>query len=200
MLKRGFDVLASTIGLVLLTPLMAITAILVRLNMGSPVLFRQPRPGMNGRLFKLCKFRTMRNARDDAGNPLPDKERITPLGHFLRKTSLDELPEFLNVIRGDMSLVGPRPLLPEYLPLYSQRQFRRHELRPGITGWAQVNGRNSLTWEERLALDVWYVENQSFWLDLRILWMTVGKVLTRDGISHAGEATMKKFEGTGHHT
>lgn len=200
MLKRGFDMLASLIGLLALAPLLLVTALLVRLKMGSPVLFRQPRPGMNGRLFDLCKFRTMRDALDKDGNPLPDEYRITPLGQFLRQTSLDELPEFLNVIRGDMSLVGPRPLLPEYLPLYSARQSRRHELRPGITGWAQVNGRNALTWEERLDLDVWYVDNQSFWLDLRILWMTVGKVLTRDGISHAGEATMTKFEGTGHHT
>lgn len=197
MVKRVVDILIAAIALVVLSPVLLVAASLIRLNMGSPVLFRQPRPGRGGRLFNLYKFRTMFDASDESGETLPDADRITALGSLLRKTSLDELPELLNVIRGDMSLVGPRPLLPEYLPLYSSVQSRRHDIRPGITGWAQVNGRNTLTWEKRLELDVWYVDHHTLWLDMRILWMTIGKVLSRDGISHAGEATMTRFEGTG---
>lgn len=164
-------------------------------QMGSPVLFRQCRPGRFGRPFYMIKFRTMRDATDAAGRPLPDGERLTAFGRFLRSSSLDELPELWNVLKGDMSLVGPRPLLMEYLPLYSAEQARRHEVRPGVTGWAQVNGRNALTWEEKFRLDVWYVDNRSLWLDLRIIAMTVKKVIRRDGISAAGEATMPKFTG-----
>ena len=165
--------------------------------MGPPALFRQQRPGRNGERFTLLKFRTMRDATDAAGQPLPDAERLTPLGEFVRRSSLDELPQLLNVLRGDMSLVGPRPLLMEYLPLYSARQARRHEVRPGITGWAQVNGRNALGWPEKLEMDVWYVENRSFLLDLKILLLTVGRVLARSGISQPGAATMEKFRGEG---
>jgi len=179
----------------LLFPFLLLLATLVRFNMGSPVLFRQVRPGRKGALFQMVKFRTMRDATDSRGQPLPDEERLTKFGKLLRASSLDELPELWNVIRGEMSLVGPRPLLVEYLPLYSPRQARRHEVRPGITGWAQVNGRNAISWEERLEMDVWYVENRSFWLDLRILWMTVIKVFQREGISQDGHATMPHFEG-----
>jgi len=181
--------------LLLLFPFLLLLATLVRFNMGSPVLFRQVRPGRKGALFQMVKFRTMRDATDSRGQPLPDEERLTKFGKLLRASSLDELPELWNVIRGEMSLVGPRPLLVEYLPLYSPRQARRHEVRPGITGWAQVNGRNAISWEERLEMDVWYVENRSFWLDLRILWMTVIKVFQREGISQDGHATMPHFEG-----
>ena len=167
-----------------------------RFNLGSPILFKQTRPGLNGKLFEIVKFRTMRNAVDVNGNLLPDAERITPFGIFLRSTSLDELPGLWNVLKGEMSLVGPRPLLVEYLPLYSIEQARRHNVRPGVTGWAQVNGRNAISWEDKFKLDVWYVDNQSFWLDIKILWLTVRKVLVKDGISANGEVTMSKFMGS----
>lgn len=196
MIKRLFDIFASFIGLLVLSPIIAIVAWKIRKNFGSPVLFKQLRPGKDGKPFQMVKFRTMRDAVDAAGNPLPDSERLTPFGNWLRSTSLDELPELWNVLKGDMSLVGPRPLLMEYLPLYNAEQYRRHEVRPGVTGWAQVNGRNAISWEEKFKLDVWYVNNQSFWLDIKILWLTVKKVLVRDGISAVGEATMSKFTGT----
>lgn len=195
MLKRFFDIFASLLGGILFLPLVVLVALLVRAKLGSPVFFRQVRPGLNGRPFEMIKFRTMRDAVDTTGNPLPDSERMTPLGSFLRASSLDELPELWNVLKGDMSLVGPRPLLMEYLPLYSPEQFRRHEVRPGVTGWAQVNGRNALSWPEKFKLDVWYVDNQSFWLDMKIILLTVKKVIVRDGISAEGEATMAKFTG-----
>jgi len=194
-MKRLIDILASGLGLILLSPVLLILAVQVRRKLGSPVLFCQTRPGKNGKPFSMVKFRTMRDALDAQGVPLPDAERLTPFGNFLRSTSLDELPELWNVLKGDMSLVGPRPLLLEYLPLYSPEQCRRHEVRPGVTGWAQVNGRNALSWEEKFALDVWYVDNRSFWLDMKILFLTVKKVLIRDGISADGEATMSKFTG-----
>ncbi len=184
-------VVTAPVTLVLTTAL----ALLVRLRLGSPVLFRQTRIGLGGRPFTLYKFRSMRDATGPDGRPLPDAERLTSFGRWLRSTSLDELPSLWNVLRGDMALVGPRPLLPEYLPLYNARQARRHEVRPGITGWAQVNGRNAVDWAERLEMDVWYVEHRSLRLDLRILWRTVGSVLRRDGISQKGEATMAAFKG-----
>ncbi|HEX7117789.1 MAG TPA: sugar transferase [Longimicrobiales bacterium] len=196
MLKRGFDLLAACVGLVILAPVLAGVAVAVRVALGRPVLYRQLRPGRGGRPFVLYKFRTMREAYDERGRPLPDDVRMTRLGAFLRSTSLDELPELYNVLRGEMSLVGPRPLLPEYLPLYTAEQARRHAVRPGITGWAQVNGRNATTWEERLAQDVWYVDNRSFILDLRILLLTIAKVFRREGISHPGHVSMEKFRGT----
>lgn len=196
MLKRIFDILASAIGLLLLSPFIAIIAWQIKRKLGSPVLFRQQRPGLNGKPFTMVKFRTMRDAIDKNGNPLPDSERMTAFGNFLRSTSLDELPELWNVLKGEMSLVGPRPLLMEYLPLYNQEQMRRHEARPGVTGWAQINGRNAISWEEKFKLDVWYVDNQSFWLDIKILFLTVKKVFIRDGISAEGEATMSKFTGS----
>jgi len=167
----------------------------VRGKLGSPVLFRQIRPGMHGKPFEMIKFRTMKDAVDAEGNSLPDSERMTAFGQFLRATSLDELPELWNVLKGQMSLVGPRPLLMEYLPLYSEEQYRRHQMRPGITGWAQVNGRNAISWEDKFKLDVWYVDNRSFWLDLKVLFLTVKKVVVRDGISGEGETTMSKFTG-----
>jgi len=194
-MKRLFDLLASAIGLLILAVPLALLAGQVRRKLGSPVLFIQVRPGLNGKPFLMFKFRTMTDARDANGNLLPDAQRLTPFGRFLRASSLDELPELWNVLRGDMSLVGPRPLLMEYLPLYSPEQTRRHEVRPGITGWAQVNGRNAISWTDKFALDVWYVDHQTMWLDLRILWLTMRKVLVREGISAAGEATMPKFEG-----
>lgn len=193
--KRVFDVLAAGAGLVLLVPLVAILAIAVRLALGSPVFFRQERPGLNGRPFTLIKFRTMRDAFDSAGRELPDADRLTRFGRFLRSSSLDELPELWNVLRGEMSLVGPRPLLMEYLPLYTPYQARRHEVRPGITGWAQVNGRNAISWKEKFDLDIWYVDNRSFFLDLKILMLTARKVFVRDGITQAGQATAEKFGG-----
>lgn len=195
-MKRLFDLIAACcILLALALPLLGLI-VLVRFFLGKPVFFRQIRPGLHGKPFLMIKLRTMRDAVGPDGQPLPDAERMTPLGKFLRSSSLDELPELWNVINGDMSLVGPRPLLMEYLPLYSPEQARRHEVRPGLTGWAQVNGRNALSWEEKFRLDVWYVENQSFWLDLKILAMTVKKVLLREGINAGGEATMPKFTGT----
>lgn len=195
-MKRVFDFLAATVALLLLFPVIAILAWQIRRKLGSPVLFRQTRPGLHGEPFLMIKFRTMRDAIGPDGQPLPDAERMTPFGSFLRAASLDELPELWNVLMGDMSLVGPRPLLMEYLPLYSPEQARRHEVRPGVTGWAQINGRNALSWEEKFRLDVWYVDNQSFWLDLKILALTVKKVFVREGISAAGEATAAKFTGS----
>lgn len=195
-MKRLFDVICAALALILLSPVLLLVAWLVRRHMGSPVLFRQLRPGLGGKPFLMVKFRTMRDATDANGVALPDSERLTRLGRFLRASSLDELPELWNVLKGDMSLVGPRPLLVEYLPLYSPHEFRRHEVRPGITGWAQVNGRNSLSWQQKFDMDVWYVDNRSFWLDLRILWKTVIKVLQREGISAQGEATMERFRGS----
>lgn len=183
-------------GDVFLSPVVLITALLVWRKLGVPVLFRQVRPGLNGQPFEMIKFRTMLDAVDTSGNPLPDVERMTPFGTFLRSTSLDELPGLWNVLKGDMSLVGPRPLLMEYLPLYSVEEFRRHQVRPGLTGWAQINGRNALSWEHKFKLDVWYVDNHSFWLDLKIICLTVKKVFVRDGISGEGEATMSKFTGS----
>lgn len=195
MSKRWFDILASSFGLLLLSPVIAIVAWQIRRKLGSPVLFRQVRPGLHGKPFEMIKFRTMRDAVDANGNPLPDSERMTPFGSFLRASSLDELPELWNVLKGDMSLVGPRPLLMEYLSLYSPEQYRRHEVRPGVSGWAQVNGRNALSWEDKFKLDVWYVDNRSFWLDLKIIFLTLKKVVVREGISAEGEATMSKFTG-----
>jgi lipopolysaccharide/colanic/teichoic acid biosynthesis glycosyltransferase len=196
MLKRGFDLIVSLLLLLTLWPALLLIAVLVLVFLGRPVLFRQARPGMNGRPFTILKFRTMVEARDTQGNRLPDAARLTALGRFLRSLSLDELPELLNVVIGDMSLVGPRPLLMEYLPLYSPRQAHRHAVRPGITGWAQVNGRNALSWEDKFELDIWYVENQSMWLDLQILWMTAGKVIRREGINQYGSDTMERFKGS----
>ncbi len=196
MIKRCFDIFASFWGLLLLAPVIIIVAWQIRRKLGAPVLFRQTRPGLNGKPFEMIKFRTMRDALDTAGNPLPDSERMTPFGSFLRSSSLDELPELWNVLKGDMSLVGPRPLLMEYLPLYSPAQYRRHDVRPGVTGWAQINGRNALSWDEKFKLDVWYVDNQSLWLDLKIIFLTIRKVIVRDGISAAGEVTMSRFEGS----
>ncbi|MDI7277431.1 MAG: sugar transferase [Anaerolineae bacterium] len=194
--KRVLDVLMAVVVLTLLAPLMVALAVLVLARIGPPVLFGQRRPGLGGKPFTLRKFRTMTDARDASGNLLPDAERLTPLGRFLRRTSLDELPELFNVLKGDMSLVGPRPLLMEYLDRYTPEQMRRHDVLPGITGWAQVNGRNALTWEDKFALDLWYVDHQSLWLDLKILALTVWKVLRREGISHQGEATMPEFRGS----
>jgi lipopolysaccharide/colanic/teichoic acid biosynthesis glycosyltransferase len=195
-MKRLFDFLASAAALVALSPALLLLAILVRRKLGSPVIFRQLRPGRGGRVFEVWKFRTMTDARDSDGRLLPDAARLPPFGRWLRATSLDELPELWNVFRGEMSLVGPRPLLVEYLPLYTEKQARRHELRPGLTGWAQINGRNALTWDEKFHLDVWYVDHRSFWLDLKIIVLTVARVFRRDGISAAGEATMPRFTGS----
>jgi sugar transferase EpsL len=195
MTKRIFDLVATLAGLMPVLPLLLMVALLVRIRHGAPILFRQQRPGLHGKAFRIYKFRTMTDARDNEGNALPDAQRLTGLGRFLRSTSLDELPELLNVLKGEMSLVGPRPLLMEYLPLYSPEQARRHEVRPGITGWAQVNGRNAINWEEKFKLDVWYVDNRTFCLDLKILWMTFRKVFKREGVSQVGQATAEKFTG-----
>lgn len=194
-MKRFFDCIAAALGLALLAVPLLLLIWLVRRKLGSPVFFRQTRPGLQGQPFQMTKFRTMTDARGPDGALLPDAQRLTPFGRFMRASSLDELPELWNVLKGDMSLVGPRPLLMEYLPLYTPEQARRHEVRPGITGWAQVNGRNALSWEEKFKLDVWYVDHRSLWLDVKILWLTVRKVLVREGISAAGEATMGKFTG-----
>jgi lipopolysaccharide/colanic/teichoic acid biosynthesis glycosyltransferase len=194
-MKRLFDLLLASLALLLLAIPLMVLAWLVRRKLGSPVLFRQVRPGLGGRPFEMVKFRTMTDARDASGELLSDAQRLTAFGGFLRASSLDELPELWNVIKGEMSLVGPRPLLMAYLPLYSPEEARRHEVRPGITGWAQVNGRNAISWPDKFALDVWYVEHCSLLLDIRILWLTVRKVLVRDGISAEGEATMSKFTG-----
>ena len=195
-MKRLFDVVASACALLLLALPWLVVIWMVRRKLGSPVFFTQMRPGLQGKPFLMVKFRTMTDARGPDGALLPDADRLTPFGRFLRATSLDELPELWNVLKGDMSLVGPRPLLMEYLPLYSPEQARRHAVRPGVTGWAQVNGRNSLSWDDKFKLDVWYVDHRSLWLDLKILWLTVRKVLVREGISAAGEATMGKFTGS----
>lgn len=195
-IKRAIDVLASSLGLLLLSPILVIVAILVRIKLGSPIFFTQNRVGKDGKIFKMIKFRTMLDATDKWGDPLPDEERLTSFGKLLRSTSLDELPELINVLKGDMSLVGPRPLLVEYIELYSEEQFRRHEVRPGITGWAQVNGRNTLAWNERFKMDVDYVDSQDLIFDIKILFLTVFKVLKRDGISQDGNVTMQKFNGS----
>ncbi|WP_445577640.1 Colanic biosynthesis UDP-glucose lipid carrier transferase [Pseudomonas sp. E141] len=194
-MKRIFDVFFSMFGLLGLLPIILVCAILIRFKLGGPVFFHQLRPGLNGKPFKMIKFRTMRELNDASGQPLPDALRLTSFGSFLRSTSLDELPELWNVLLGDMSLVGPRPLLLEYLPLYSPEQLRRHEVRPGITGWAQINGRNSLSWEDKFALDIWYVDNHTIWLDAKIIVLTLRKVLLREGIAAEGEVTMSKFKG-----
>jgi lipopolysaccharide/colanic/teichoic acid biosynthesis glycosyltransferase len=194
--KRLFDLTLSTLALFLLSPLLGLLALLVRVKLGSPVLFRQQRPGLHGRPFTLIKFRTMIDQRDAQGNLLPDAERLPQFGKFLRASSLDELPELWNVLKGEMSLVGPRPLLMQYLPLYTPEQARRHEVRPGITGWAQVNGRNALTWEEKFALDVWYVDNHTLWLDVKIIFRTLRKIVKRDGINQEGQATVQYFSGS----
>lgn len=194
-MKRLFDFTAALIGLILFSPIVLLTATLVRIKLGTPVFFRQQRPGLHAKPFHVYKFRTMTDQCDPEGHLLPDDVRLTPFGKLLRKLSIDELPQLFNVLKGDLSLVGPRPLLMEYLPLYSPEQARRHEVKPGITGWAQVNGRNAINWEEKFKLDVWYVDNQSLLLDMKILWMTVVKVFKREGISQEGQATMTKFEG-----
>lgn len=194
-MKRLFDFFAALFGLLLLLPILLVLAGTVWVKLGKPVLFSQVRPGMQQLPFVMLKFRTMKDAEDAAGNPLPDVFRLTPFGQILRSTSLDELPELWNVLRGDMSLVGPRPLLMDYLPRYSPEQMRRHEVRPGITGWAQVNGRNAISWDDKFKLDLWYVDNQSFWLDMKILFLTFKKVFTREGISAQGEVTMPVFTG-----
>ena len=196
MLKRSLDIVIASTALVLLSPVYAYVAYKVRKNLGTPVLFRQVRPGLHGKPFEMIKFRTMKDALDTEGNLLPDSERLTPFGKMLRASSLDELPELWNVIKGDMSIVGPRPLLMEYLPLYNEQQAKRHNVRPGITGYAQVNGRNAISWEKKFELDTWYVENQSLWLDFKIMLKTVIKVIAKDDISAEGEATMSKFTGT----
>lgn len=194
-MKRIFDFIVSLIALIILSPVIGVAALFIRWKLGSPVLFKQQRPGLNGSYFLVHKFRTMTDERDDQGELLPDDVRLTSFGMLVRKLSLDELPQLVNVLKGDMSFVGPRPLLVEYLPLYNEKQARRHEVRPGITGWAQVNGRNAISWEDRFELDVWYVENRSFWLDIKILFMTVFKVFKSEGISQDGQATMSKFLG-----
>lgn len=195
-MKRCFDFFVALLALLVLSVPLVSLALMVRFKLGGPVLFRDKRPGLKGKPFELVKFRSMTDARGADGEWLPDADRLTPFGRFLRSTSLDELPELWNVLKGEMSLVGPRPLLMEYLPLYTPEQARRHEVRPGITGWAQINGRNAISWEQKFALDVWYVDHQSLWLDLKILWLTLRKVLTREGISAAGEATVRQFTGT----
>lgn len=193
--KRTFDVLVSVLALIFLLPILLILSILILIFHGSPILFSQKRPGHKGRPFLIYKFRTMRAGIDASGNSLPDAERLTPLGRFLRASSLDELPELFNVLRGEMSLVGPRPLLMQYLTRYSAEQARRHDVLPGITGWAQINGRNALTWQEKFNLDIWYVDHWSFWLDIKILFLTVWKVIKREGISQPGHATAEEFMG-----
>ena len=193
--KRLFDIIAAASGLIFLSPVFLILIYLIRKNLGEPVFFTQERPGKDGKPFKMIKFRSMRDAVDKDGNPLPDSERLTPFGKKLRATSLDELPELWNVLKGEMSLVGPRPLLMSYLPLYNEFQYRRHEMKPGVTGWAQVNGRNALSWDEKFAHDIWYIDHYSFWLDMKILFLTVKKVFIKEGISAEGEATMPYFTG-----
>lgn len=195
-MKRLFDIIISMIGLLTLSPIILITALLIRFKLGSPIIFKQKRPGLNGIPFFVYKFRTMNEKCDANGNLLPDHMRLTELGKMLRKLSLDELPQLFNVLKGDLSLVGPRPLLMEYLELYSSEQLRRHDVRPGITGWAQVNGRNAISWEEKFKLDVWYVDNHSFWLDIKILFLTVLKVFKSEGISQEGHVTIEKFTGS----
>lgn len=195
MLKRLIDITASSAALVTLSPVLAVTAYKVKKNLGSPILFKQTRPGLYGEPFEMVKFRTMLDAYDEQGNPLPNEQRHTKFGNFLRSTSLDELPELWNVLKGDMSLVGPRPLLTDYLPLYNEEQARRHDVRPGVTGWAQVNGRNAISWEEKFKLDTWYVDNQSLLLDLKILLMTLKKVVVKEGVNASDTVTMTRFTG-----
>jgi lipopolysaccharide/colanic/teichoic acid biosynthesis glycosyltransferase len=195
MTKRIFDICVSLFALFILCPILLLTMLLIRIKLGSPVFFRQQRPGLHGRSFEMIKFRTMTDAKDMSGNLLPDSDRLTPYGRFLRSTSIDELPELWNVLKGDMSIVGPRPLLMEYLPLYSPEQKRRHDVRPGITGWAQINGRNAISWDEKFAFDIWYVDSQSFKLDIKIIGLTLRQVLYRTGINAAGSATMPRFNG-----
>lgn len=196
LIKRFFDIVFSLIGMLVLGPLIMILSVFVRIDTGGPVFFLQPRIGLNGKPFVLCKFKTMLNYTDKNGVQLPDEERLTRFGRLLRSTSLDELPELINIIKGDMSFVGPRPLLLKYLTLYTAEQARRHSIKPGLTGWAQVNGRNNISWEEKFRLDVWYVDNQSFELDLRIIFLTLGKVFSREGINQDGHATAKEFMGS----
>lgn len=196
-MKRFFDFVISFCLLIILSPFLLLLAALIRIKLGSPVLFNQQRPGFKGKPFYLYKFRTMTEERNERGELLPDYQRLTRFGAWMRALSLDELPQLINVLKGELSLVGPRPLLMEYLPLYTKEQARRHDVKPGITGWAQVNGRNALSWEEKFALDVWYVDNRSFWLDLKILWLTVLKVGKREGINQPGHATREKFKGVG---
>ncbi len=193
--KRIFDLVIASLGLIILSPFILLTTILVRIFLGTPILFRQTRPGYKGKPFTIYKFHTMTETRDAQGNLLPDELRLTRFGKFLRSSSLDELPELFNVLRGEMSFIGPRPLLMEYLPLYSAEQMRRHDVHPGLTGWAQVNGRNAITWPERFKLDVWYVDHWSFWLDIKIVFMSLWKVIRREGISQPGQATMEYFRG-----
>ncbi|WP_159739446.1 sugar transferase [Vibrio atypicus] len=194
-MKRLFDFTTSLLALIVFSPIIALVAYKIKNNLGSPVLFRQTRPGLNGKPFEMIKFRTMKDATDKDGNPLPDSERMTPFGDKLRNSSLDELPELWNVLKGEMSLVGPRPLLMQYLPLYNKEQARRHDVRPGVTGWAQINGRNAISWDEKFNLDVWYVDNRSFWLDIKILFFTVKKVFVKEGISADGHVTIEPFKG-----
>jgi len=196
MIKRLLDIITSFATLIILLPIIIIVAVLVRFKLGSPIFFTQDRPGLNGQIFKMMKFRTMLDVKDKNGDLLPDNQRMTKFGAFLRSTSLDELPGLFNVLKGDMSLVGPRPLLVQYLPLYSTEQARRHNVRPGITGWAQVNGRNAISWDQKFKFDVWYVDNQSFFLDLKILLLTVKKVFVREGISADGHVTIETFKGS----
>ena len=195
-MKISLDKIISLVSLVLLSPILFFISGTIYFKMGTPIIIKHQRPGLHGKQFTFYKFRTMTNTKNSEGDLLPDKNRLTPLGSFLRKTSLDELPSLWNVLKGDMSLVGPRPLLMEYLPLYSKEQMRRHEVKPGITGWAQINGRNTISWEEKFELDVWYVDNQSFWLDMKIIVLTIWKVLKREGVSHKEFATMPKFKGS----
>jgi len=196
MIKRTIDVAGSLFGMILILPVLSALFVLVYAKLGAPVLFKQKRPGLNGNIFTFYKFRTMSNKRDSEGELLPDKDRKTPLGNFLRKTSLDELPSLFNVLKGDMSLVGPRPLLVEYLDLYSPEQAHRHDVKPGITGWAQVNGRNSISWEEKFKYDLWYVNNHTIWIDIKILLLTIYRVIKKEGINQANGLTMEKFNGT----
>lgn len=197
-MKRLLDLLLSSLLLIILFPIVLLTALVIRIKLGSPILFKQQRPGLHGKIFVLYKFRSMTDERDSFGKLLPDQIRLTSFGKFLRKCSLDEFPQLINVIKGDMSLIGPRPLLTDYLPLYTKEQAKRHNVRPGITGWAQVNGRNAITWEEKFKLDVWYVENRNFVLDLKILFLTVKKVIVSDGISNENHVTMPDFDGVPH--
>ena len=196
LVKRCFDFSCSLIGILLITPILIVISMLVRIYLGPEIIFKQSRPGLNGRTFVFYKFRTMNMRTDKDGKLLSDKERLTKFGSFLRNTSMDELPSLWNILKGDMSFVGPRPLLIEYIPLYSNRQIRRHEVKPGITGWAQINGRNFISWEKKFELDLWYVENQSFWLDMKILFITIFKVISKEGINQDGHATMPKFKGS----
>ena len=196
MIKRFFDFLLSLVLLLILCPIYIVVVLLILFKIGRPVFFRQKRPGVSGKIFNIYKFRTMTVEKDEGGELLPDEQRLTSVGMYIRSASLDELPQILNVLKGDMSFVGPRPLLIEYLSLYSEKQSRRHEVKPGITGWAQVNGRNAISWEEKFDLDVWYVDNQSIWLDIKILWLTIKKVIVRDGITAQDNATMPVFKGS----